>query len=300
MNVGARVWVGAGLAVALSGCGSSEGQPSPTDGGASSRGGRSAGGTGGSGDVTRAGQSTGGAGNTGNTAHSGGTGATGGESAVASPIGLTFSWATFELRGEQKTPLTCFEIGAETIGISVSGGSLETTLNWYTSGNDFCEKGLYEDFRWEHGPGDYKLSVTLYAGSVLDDDRIALVSEQAALSIPPGTPHVTIPELQLLRIVMPYSWSIQKAGAPVGCDDVAAETVEIQLADITESHSLTVTWSELCSKSVSETDVAPGVWDLSATLKGSTGPIATWQAPQKLTFTKQSAAVPPKILFEIP
>jgi hypothetical protein len=99
---------------------------------------------------------------------------------------------------------------------------------------------------------------------------------------------------------MPYRWSIEKAGAPVGCEDVAAQQVELELADITDNHSITVNWKELCSKSVSETDVSPGNWELRATLLGAAGPLASWKAPQKLTFSKQRAAVPPMIVFEVP
>ncbi|WP_438043800.1 hypothetical protein [Sorangium sp. So ce128] len=270
------------MALALGSCGSSGNDGSSSGSGAG--GGATTGGTtGGSGSSEAAGSS----------------GSTGGSDGFT-PATISFSWSTYKLLGTTRTPLTCSDIGAGTVGFTLSGDSLESAENWYSSNGEFCASGDYPTYRWEHGPGDFYLTITLYTGLASDNNRNALISGVVGFTVPEGAAHVDVPEVKLARIMFPLSWSIEKAGTAATCADVGATEVDFLLAEIRENFESTISWSEPCSATPNETISTPGNYQLTATLKGSSGALASWTAPEQLVFSKESAAIPPPIMFEVP
>lgn len=291
---GTRATAAALLALALWGCGS----PTSSSGvGGTAAGGSSAGGTASvAGGVNASGAPTsgGGAGAT-----SGGAAGAGG-AGPAQAITLSFSWSTYWLKGTTKTPLTCADLGAQTVAFSISGDSLATAEKVLAAGNQFCETGAYQNYPITLTPGQYALGVSLAAGLASDLNLKALVSGLASFTVTPGLTHIDIPEVKLVRITLPLKWTIEKGTSPSTCDAVGASEVAFVLTETREDFLNTISWSVPCAQTPSETITKPGTYELTATLKNGDTSLATWTAPEKLTFSSESATIPPAITFKVP
>ncbi|MES1187654.1 MAG: hypothetical protein ABUL60_27805 [Myxococcales bacterium] len=283
------------LALALVGCGS----PANTPGAGGST-------TGGAVNAAGSTNATGGASASGapmvagNAA--GGNNSVGGVGAVgpAQALTLNFSWSTYWLKGTTKTPLTCTDLGAQTVAFSISGESLAGAETLVASNGEFCDTGAYQNYPITLAPGEYYLSVSLSAGLASDANLKALVSGLTSFTVTPGATHVDIPEVKLVRITFPLKWTIEKGGSPVACDAVGATEVAFVLSETRENFSNTISWSQPCVQTPAETIAKPGTYELTATLQNGDSALATWKAPEMLTFSNDSAGVPPAITFKVP
>lgn len=294
-RLGTRAAAPALLALVLSACGSpatSIGAGGSATGGASSTPGTASalGGLGAGGALTSSGVAG---------SASGSTGGAGG-AGPAQAITLSFSWSTYWVKGTTKTPLTCAALGAQTVAFSISGDSLAAPEQVLDANSQFCETGAYQNYPITLTPGQYALGVSLAAGLASDLNLKALVSGLASFTVTPGLTHIDIPEVKLVRITLPLKWTIEKGGSPSACDAVSASEVAFVLSETRDGVLNTISWSVPCAQTPSETITKPGTYELTATLKNGDTSLANWTAPEKLTFSSESASIPPAITFKIP
>lgn len=225
----------------------------------------------------------------------GGTGGAG----PAQALTLSFSWSTYWIKGTTKTPLTCADLGAQTVGFAVSAKALDTETVLTPMGQ-FCENGAYQNYPIALPAGEYSLGVSLSSGSAAAQTLKALLSGLGTFTVAAGTTHVDIPEIKLVRIMLPLSWSIEKSGSSSTCTNVGATQVDLVLNEVRDDYVNMISWSQPCSLSPSQPLAKPGTYQLSATLKNDSATLATWTAPDKLSFSTESAAIPPAITFKVP
>lgn len=230
------------------------------------------------------------------TTAGGGTGGAGPVQAVT----LTFSWSTYWLKGTTKTPLTCADLGAQAVGFAVSGKALDGEETVLAPMGQFCENGSYQNYPITLPAGEYSLGVSLSSGLAANQTLKALLSGLATFTVPAGATHVDIPEVKLVRIMLPLSWSIEKSGSSSTCANVGATQVDLVLNEVRDDYVNTISWSQPCSLSPSQPLAKPGTYQLTATLKSDSATLATWTAPEKLSFSTESAAIPPAITFKVP
>lgn len=232
-----------------------------------------------------------------------GAGAAGGGAGGPGPaqaITLSFSWSTYWLKGTTKTPLTCTDLGAQTVAFSISGDSLAAPEEVLDANGQFCATGAYQNYPVTLTPGQYALGVSLAAGLASDLNLKALVSGLASFTVTPGLTHIDIPEVKLVRITLPLKWTIEKGGSPSACGAVGASEVAFVLSETRDGVLNTISWSVPCAQTPSETITKPGSYELTATLKNGDTSLANWTAPEKLTFSSESASIPPAITFKVP
>jgi hypothetical protein len=285
------------LALALVGCGST-GSNDGAGGAAGSTANTSgtAGSGGSSGNVSSGGVSSGGSSAVGGSGGAGGAGGAGQPQAIT----LNFSWSSYWVKGSTKTPLTCADLGAKTVGFTISGAALESAEKLLAATDQFCESGSYQNYPLTLPPGSYDFGISLSAGLTSDANLKALLSGLATFTVAPGVAHVDIPEVKLVRITFPLKWTIQKAGSPSACDAVGADEVAFVLTETRDGSLNTISWSMPCTQTPAETITKPGTYDLTATLQKGDTSLATWAAPEKLIFSTESAGVPPAITFKVP
>jgi len=233
------------------------------------------------------------------TAGSGGTGG-GGGAGPAQAVTLSFSWSAYWLKGTTKTPILCADLGAQTVGLSILGDTLENGEQLLSSTGEFCATGAYQNYPLALPPGAYSLGVSLASGLAADNTLKSLLSGLASFSVAPGTTHIDIPEIKLVRIMLPLSWSIEKAGSTSTCANVGATQVDLVLTEVRDDYMNTISWSQPCSLNPSQPLAKPGTYQLSATLKNDSSTLATWMGTDKLSFSTESAAIPPAITFKVP
>jgi hypothetical protein len=286
------------LALALVGCGSTGSNDGAVGGAAGNAANTSgtAGSGGSSGSVSSGGVSSGGSSAVGGSGGAGGAGGAGQPQAIT----LNFSWSSYWVKGSTKTPLTCADLGAKTVGFTISGAALESAEKLLAATDQFCESGSYQNYPLTLPPGSYDFGISLSAGLTSDANLKALLSGLASFTVAPGVTHVDIPEVKLVRITFPLKWTIQKAGSPSACDAVGADEVAFVLTETRDGSLNTISWSMPCTQTPAETITKPGTYDLTATLQKGDTSLATWAAPEKLIFSTESAGVPPAITFKVP
>lgn len=289
-GLGSRAATRATLALALVGCSSVVDNSGA--GGSTGVAGSSTASTAGVPSASAGGGATGGSG--GNATS--GTGGVG----PAQALTLNFSWSTYWLKGTTKTPLTCADLGAQTVAFSISGKGLVSDQPVTSSNGELCAQGAYQNYPLALPAGEYSLGVSLSAGLAADNTLKALLSALASFTVAPGTMHIDIPEIKLVRITLPLSWSVEKSGRVSTCANVNATEVDLVLTEVRDDYLNTISWSEPCTLSPSQTFAKPGTYQLSATLTNGTSALATWTAPEPLAFSTESAAVPPAITFKVP
>lgn len=261
----------------------------------------SASGAGGTGTANSAG-SVGGAGAASAGAGGSATGGSGGMGGAgpAQALTLSFSWSAYWLKGTTKTPITCADLGAQTVGLSISSDALDSAEQLLSSTGEFCATGAYQNYPLALPPGAYSLGIRLASGLAADNTLKSLLSGLASFTVAPGTTHIDIPEIKLVRIMLPLNWSIEKSGSASTCANVGATQVDLVLNEVRDDYVNTISWSQPCSLNPSQPLAKPGTYQLSATLKSDSSTLATWMAPDKLSFSNESAAIPPAITFKVP
>jgi len=229
-------------------------------------------------------------------AGAGGTGGLG----PAQALTLSFSWSTYWLKGTTKTPLTCADLGAQAVGFSLKSAALEGGEAVLSAASQFCESGSYQNYPMSLPPGQYSLGVNLTSGSLAAQTLKALLSGLATFTVTAGTTHVDIPEVKLVRIMLPLSWSIEKSGSASTCAGVGATQVDLVLSEVRDDYMNTISWSQPCTLNPSQPLAKPGTYLLTATLKNDGATLATWSSPEQLSFSTESAAIPSAITFKVP
>jgi len=275
-------------ALASSGCSSDGGHAGAATAGA---GGTSAGSGGTS--ASSAGKSNAG----GASGHAGTAGAAGNSAGDAGTVTLHQTWSTWQLSGTTLTPVTCPMLGADTIGFSYNGATLETQENSYEENGEACAAGE-EDVAWPAAPGDFSLTYGLYPNTF--DTQEAIVSTTVPFTI---TPTSTIVEVagKMIFARYPITWTIQKAGAAATCADVGATTVNIVLDQGDSTFSITTTFPASCAPGTfNSPPIQPGTYRVGAQLMSDDVQLASWTAPAPLVITADSAPALPAIVFALP
>jgi hypothetical protein len=289
---GSRAAARALLPLALVGCGAPV-ESYPVGTGGASNAVSAAGGV-----STSAGASGSATGGSGGSIALGGAGA--GGAGPAQALTLSFSWSTYWLKGTTKTPLTCADLGAESVRFSISGEAPDSAEQVLSYDGESCASGAYQNYPLALPPGAYSLGISLATGLATDSTLKALLSGLASFSVAPGATHLDLPEIKLVRIMLPLSWSIEKSGSTSTCANVGATQVDLVLTEVRDDYVNTISWSQPCSLNPSQPLAKPGTYRLSATLKNDSSTLATWAAPDKLSFSTESAAIPPAITFKVP
>lgn len=288
---GSRAAACALLAAVLMGCGAPSNDSVVSSHGAGGAGGTASTTTSSAGSLGGGGAPSGGA---------AGAGAGMGGAAAAQAVTLSFSWSTYWLKGTTKTPITCADLGAQAVGFSISGEALEGGEAVLSTSGQFCDTGAYQNYAMALPPGQYSLGVSLSAGLAADLNLKSLLSGLASFSVAAGMTHIDIPEVKLVKIMLPLSWSIEKAGSSSTCANVGATQVDLVMNEVRDDYVNTISWSQPCSLSPSQPLAKPGTYQLTATLKNDSSTLATWTAPDQLSFSTESAAIPPAITFKVP
>jgi hypothetical protein len=214
------------------------------------------------------------------------------------PAKLHYTWETGQLTGNVFTPKLCEQLGADTVGVHLSGATLETGQNHYSTNGEDCATGDREE-DWTFGPGSFWLGIALYpsAGQI---DR-SIVSRSVPFTVEAGQTEIAV-HVKVVYTRYPLAWTIDQAGANVTCDEVNAHTVEFKLVQrLSEFTTIETTWTVGCDEmGAGSPPLYPGEYELYAQLLGNDGQLATWSAPQPLIVTDEEAPPLPEITFSVP